>query len=160
MVVYYNHMKKITSKPSEFMNLFIGLSQATRCCRQDIAFCEGVTFHQFVILDAVARNKELNISDLHGILAVEKSTTSRLVNPLIQKGLLTRRKSSRDSRAFVLTLTKEGRAVYQAVHLCLEDFFNKIAVNLPAGKTDAILESVKTFLGAVKNAAGICDCCK
>lgn len=140
--------------------MFIGLTQATRCCRQDTAFCEGVTFHQFVILDAVAKNNELNISDLHGILAVEKSTTTRLVNPLIQKGLLTRQKSSRDSRAFVLTLTQEGRNIYQNVQLCLEEFFNKIAVNLPAGKTDEIMEAVQTFLGAVKNAAGICDCCK
>jgi len=101
-------MKKIAPKHNEFMDLFIGISQATRCCRQDTAFCEGVTFHQFVILDAVVKNKELNISDLHGILSVEKSTTTRLVNTLIQKGLVTRERSSHDSRAFVLTLTKEG----------------------------------------------------
>lgn len=143
-----------------FMDLLVGLSQATRCCRQDVAFCEGVTFHQFAILDAVVKREELNISDLHRMLGVEKSTTTRLVNPLIQKGLLTRQRSGRDSRAFVLTLTKEGRAVHQKVHLCLEDFFNKITVHLPAGKTDAILDAVDTFLGAVKNAAGICDCCK
>lgn len=153
-------MKKKTFNHDTLMNLLISLSQATRCCRQDNAFCEGVTFHQFVILDAVAKNNDLNISDLHGILAVEKSTTTRLVNPLIQKGLLKRLKSSRDSRAYVLTMTKEGRAVYQNVQLCLEDFFNKIIVHLPAGKTEATMEAVQTFLDAVKNAAGICDCCK
>ncbi len=142
------------------MDLLIGLSQATRCCKQDTAFCEGVTFHQFIILDAVVKSNELNISDLHGMLSVEKSTTTRLVNPLIQKGLLQRERSGRDSRAFVLTLTKEGREVHYRVHGCLEGFFNKIAINLPAEKAGDIMEGVRTFLDAVKNAAGIYNCCK
>jgi DNA-binding MarR family transcriptional regulator len=153
-------MKKIEPNHDEFMDLFIGLSQATRCCRQDTAFCEGVTFHQFVILDAVGKNKELNISDLHRILSVKKSTTTRLVNPLIQKGLLTREKSNLDSRAFVLTLTEDGRNIHQKVHLCLEDFFNKVSCNLPAGKRDNTLQAVQIFITAIKNAAGVCDCCK
>lgn len=153
-------MKKMAPDHDKFMDLFIGLSQATRCCRQDVAFCDGVTFHQFVILDAVAKNNELNISDLHGILSVEKSTTTRLVNPLIQKGLVTRQRSHHDSRAFVLTLTEYGRNTHHNVHLCLEAFFNKIACNLPAGKNDDILQTVHIFINAIKNAAGICDCCK
>lgn len=147
-------------KQDGLMNVFVGLAQATRSFRQDAAFCEGVTFHQYIILDAVARNEELNISDLHRILSVEKSTTTRLVNPLIQKGLLTRQKSSRDSRAFVLRLTKEGRNTHQNVQLCLEGFFNKIADHLPGDRSDDILQSVQIFLNAVRNAAGICDCCQ
>jgi DNA-binding MarR family transcriptional regulator len=153
-------MKKDTLNHDHFMDLFIGLSQATRCCRQDTAFCEGVTFHQFIILDAVMKNKELNISDLHKILSVEKSTTTRLLNPLIQKGLLTRQKSSLDSRAFVLALTKEGRDIHRNVQICLADFFNKITGNLPTGKSDDILQAVQFFITAVRNSAGTCDCCK
>lgn len=142
------------------MEMFIGLAQAARCCRQDTAFCEGVTFQQFVILDAVVKNKGLNISDLHRILSVEKSTTTRLVNPLIQKGLLTRTRSNLDSRAFVLTLAKEGRIIHRNVHICLEDFFNKIARNLPEDKKGDILKAVQIFINAIKNAAGVCGCCK
>lgn len=152
-------MKKIKPNHDELMDLFIGLSQATRCCRQDTAFCEGVTFHQFVILDAVSKNKGLNISDLHKILSVEKSTTTRLVNPLISKGLLKREKSNLDSRAFVLTLTEDGRNIHQKVQLCLDDFFHKVLTNLPVSKRDNILQSVQIFINAIKNAAGVCDCC-
>ncbi|MHB8139192.1 MAG: MarR family winged helix-turn-helix transcriptional regulator [Smithellaceae bacterium] len=153
-------MKKITPTHDEFMDLLVGLSQAARCCRQDTAFCEGVTFQQFVILDAVVKSKELNVSDLHGILAVEKSTTTRLVKPLIQKGLLTQRKSRLDSRAFVLTLTKEGKNIHQNVQSCLKEFFNKVACNLPPEKKDDILQTLQIFINAIKNAAGVCDCCK
>jgi len=152
-------MKKIEPNHDELMDLFIGLSQATRCCRQDTAFCEGVTFHQFVILEAVSKNKGLNISDLHRILSVEKSTTTRLVNPLISKGLLKREKSNLDSRVFMLTLTEDGRNIQQKVQLCLENFFHKVASNLPVDKRDNILQAVQIFINAIKNAAGVCDCC-
>ena len=152
-------MKKIATNHDKFMDVFIGISQAMRCWRQDTAFCEGVTFHQFIILDAVGKNKELNISDLHRILSVEKSTTTRLVNPLIQKGLIERKKSSLDSRAFVLTLTENGRNVCRNVQSCLEGFLNKVEGKLPAGRQDSILRDVRLFTSAIKNAAGVCDCC-
>jgi len=109
------------------------MSQVTRCCRQDVAFCEGVTFHQFMILDAVARKKEMQISELHKLLAVEKSTTTRLVNPLIQKRLLKREKAQHDSRAATLILTEEGKKIHQKVSLLPGRFFPKSYAKHSAG---------------------------
>jgi DNA-binding MarR family transcriptional regulator len=131
----------------------------TRCCRQDEAFCEDVTFHQFMILDAVAKHKELNMSDLHKHLSVEKSTTTRLVSPLIQKGLLQRDRDQNDSRAVTLILTKEGRDVHKKVWLCLTDFFRKVMCNIPEKKAEVVLESVKIFIMAIKNYAREYSCC-
>jgi DNA-binding MarR family transcriptional regulator len=153
-------IKEITANYNELMGIFIGLSQVTRCCRQDEAFCEDVTFHQFMILDAVAKHKELNMSDLHKHLSVEKSTTTRLVSPLIKKGLLQRDQAPHDSRAVTLILTKEGSDVHKKVWLCLTDFFRKVMCNIPEKKVDVVLESVKTFIVAIKNYARECSCCK
>ncbi len=152
-------MKKDKTHQSEFMDVFIGLVQATRCCRQDTAFCGGVTFHQFIVLDAVAKNKEIKMSDLHDLLAVEKSTTTRLLNPLIAKELLRKEPSDSDARAVSLVLTKKGAKTHQQVQSCLEDFFGKIADHLPQGNQDEILQSVQTFIAAIKNAANVCHCC-
>ncbi len=151
--------KEINVNYPQLMELFTGLSQVTRCCRQDEAFCEDVTFHQFMILDAVAKQKEFNMSDLHKHLSVEKSTTTRLVNPLIKNGLLHRDQSPHDSRAATLTLTKKGRDVHKKVWGCLTDFFRKVMCNIPEKKADVVLESVKTFIMAIKNYARECSCC-
>ena len=151
--------KEINVNYAQLMELFTGLSQVTRCCCQTEAFCEDVTFHQFMILDAVAKHKELNMSDLHKHLSVEKSTTTRLVSPLIQKGLLQRDKDKNDSRAAKLSLTKEGRDVHKKVWLCLTDFFRKVMCNIPEEKADVVLESVETFIMAIKNYARECSCC-
>lgn len=141
------------------MDVFAGLVQATRCCRQDTAFCGGVTFHQYIIMDAVANRGGMRISDLRDLLAVEKSTTTRLVTPLIAKGLLSKAPSVSDSRIFMLSLTKKGRKTHLDVQACLADFFNKIEQNLPQGRQDEILQSVNIFIEAIKNAAGACTCC-
>ncbi|MGV8058192.1 MAG: MarR family winged helix-turn-helix transcriptional regulator [Smithellaceae bacterium] len=145
---------------NELMEIFMGMAQVTRCCRQDVAFCEGVTFHQFMILDAVAKRKELMMTDLHTILAVEKSTTTRLVNPLIQKGLLKRDKALHDSRAATLFLTEDGKKIHQNVSLCLAGFFQKITKNIPKEKKDDVLESIRIFINAIKDSAAGYSCCK
>jgi DNA-binding MarR family transcriptional regulator len=152
---------KITTdfQNAEWMEIFTGLPQVTRCCRQDVAFCEGVTFHQFMILDAIIRKKEMQISELHKLLAVEKSTTTRLVTPLIKKGLLRREKAKHDSRAATLILTAEGKKIHQKVSLCLAGFFQKVSQNIPQDKKTQILEAIRIFIRAIKNAADY-SCCK
>ena len=141
------------------MEVLGGLAQVMRCCCRDEAFCEGVTFHQFMILDAVAKEKELHLADLHKLLSVEKSTTTRLVNPLIKKGLIRRDKAAHDSRAVKLTLTNKGKETHKKVLLCLTDFFQRMLGNIPAKKRAEVLESVKIFIAAIKNSANGCGCC-
>ena len=141
------------------MEVLGGLAQVMRCCCRDGAFCEGVTFHQFMILDAVAKEKELHMADLHKLLSVEKSTTTRLVTPLITKGLIRRDKAAHDSRAVKFTLTKEGRETHKKIQLCVADFFQRVLENVPAGKRTEVMESVKIFISAIKNSATGCDCC-
>ncbi|MBU2055717.1 MAG: winged helix DNA-binding protein [Proteobacteria bacterium] len=144
----------------EMLEIMMSLSREIRCCSRDEAICMDVTFHQFTILDAVAKKGELELAELHKILSVEKSTTTRLVNPLIQKGLLTRERAAHDSRAARLALTEEGRETHRKVLLCLAGFFENIARHLPGEKRKEVLESVRIFIGAMRKAAGDCQCCE
>ncbi|UCF56837.1 MAG: MarR family transcriptional regulator, partial [Deltaproteobacteria bacterium] len=68
-------------------SLMSELARAVRCCQQEAVFCENVTFSQFFILDMVAEKGKLKLSELHQILSVDKSTTTRLINPLVKQGL-------------------------------------------------------------------------
>lgn len=138
----------------------MGLAREIRCCSRDEAICQDVTFHQFIILDAVAKKGELGLAELHGILSVEKSTTTRLVNPLIQKGLMKRDKAAHDSRAARLALTAAGRETHRRVWLCLEGFFQNITRQIPEEQRKTVLESVRLFTEAMKRAAAACRCCE
>lgn len=153
-------LKVINENCCEWMEIFAGLSQVLRCCSQDEAFAEGVTFHQFMIMDAVAQKGMLNMADINKILSVEKSTTSRQVKPLIQKGLLRRDKAAHDSRVVTLVLTAEGLKVHKKICLCLMDFFQKIIQNIPANRKNEMQESVRIFIDAIRNASVNSSCCK
>jgi len=159
LVVLYNYMKQVEENIGELIEVLGGLVQVMRSCCRDEAFCEGVTLHQFMILDAVAKEKELHIADLHKILSVEKSTTTRLVNPLINKGLLRRDKADYDSRAAKLILTGKGNETYRKVQICLVNFFQRVLGNIPANRRTEILESVQSFITAIRKSANGCNCC-
>jgi DNA-binding MarR family transcriptional regulator len=144
----------------EIMDVIMSLAREIRCCSRDEAICLNVTFHQFIILDAVAKKKGLDLADLHKILSVEKSTTTRLVNPLLQKGLLKRDKAKHDSRAAKLTLTEEGMETHRKVWMCLAGFFKNITRNIPEDRQEEVLEAVKVFTAAMRKAAVDCRCCE
>ena len=157
--MYHTTMKKeINQNNCEILSLISDLCQVVRCCRQDSVFCEAVTFSQFLILDQVAKQGNLKMLDLHQILAVDKSTTTRLVNPLVRKGLIERERSGHDSRAVNLKLTMAGEEVHRKVWLCLEGFVNAIGSGIPDEKKTDVYEAVKLFINAVKNASSACSC--
>ncbi|MHB9097908.1 MAG: MarR family winged helix-turn-helix transcriptional regulator, partial [Syntrophales bacterium] len=126
----------LDTKCRELFEIIMGLAREIRCCSRDEAICGNVTFHQFIILDAVVKKGELRLADLHQILSVEKSTTTRLVNPLIRKGLLMRDRATHDSRAATLSVTEEGVETHRKVWACLGGFFGGITQNIPGGRKE------------------------
>ena len=143
----------------ELFELIMSLAREIRCCSRDEAICLDLTFHQFIILDAVARKRELGLADLHRILSVEKSTTTRLVNPLIQRGLLKRDRATHDSRAATLSVTEEGMETHRKAWECLGGFFNGITQNIPEGRREDVLAAVNVLTEAIRKAAAACRCC-
>ena len=152
--------RAVLSSDRHMLSIISALSRAIRCCQQEDTFCENVTFTQFTILDAVGKTGTLRLSDLHNIPVVEKSTTTRLVAPLVNQGLIVRKKSQQDSRAITLQLTDEGKAVLKRVWVCLSRLFNAIEESLPEDKRADIYMAVKVFTQAVEKACTAGTCCK
>ncbi len=150
---------KIDKRCRGLFDILMTLAREIRCCSRDEAICGNVTFQQFIILDAVVNKGELSFADLHKILSVEKSTTTRLVNPLIKKGLLKRDRATHDSRAAMLSVTVEGMETHRKVWECLGGFLDGIMQNIPAGRREEIFGAVKVFTAAMQKAAASCRCC-
>jgi DNA-binding MarR family transcriptional regulator len=145
----------ILSGDREILSIMTELSKAIRYCRQDEVFCEDVTYTQFIILDTIAKNQTLNMASLHEALSVDKSTTTRLVAPLIKRCLVVREKADHDSRVAILKLTEEGKEVYEKVWQCLISFIRAVQAEIPDEKREGVLEGVRTFLGAMQNVSTI-----
>ena len=150
--------KKLPYTNREMFSLLSDLSRAVRCCQQEAVFCENLTFSQFFILDLVAENGKLRLSALHKTLSVDKSTTTRLVSPLVKQGLVRREKLDQDSRAITLALTNEGESVRKRVWACISRFVDVIQTGIPEEKQAGVYEGVKIFLHAMRNACAAGPC--
>jgi DNA-binding MarR family transcriptional regulator len=151
--------KILNKNDRKLLTLMSDLSRGLRCCQQEAVLCENITFSQFFILDVVAEQGELKLADLHGILSVDKSTTTRLVSPLVKEGLVVRVKSNHDSRAVNLRLTPRGEEVHQEVWECISGFMDRVEMNVPEEKREKVYEAVRIFLNAMRNACAVGDCC-
>jgi len=70
-----------------------------------------LTYSQWLVLNLVRKNKSINIKDLAGLLDITSSAGTQIVDGLVNKGLLSRKRSKADRR--VLEITLSTRSVNQ-----------------------------------------------
>lgn len=135
-----------------------------RLFQSETVLCEGVTFAQFCILDhAASRGGRIGLSDLHGLLSVEKSTTTRMVGPLVRRKLMEKATSAHDSRAIDLVLTEKGNEMHEQVWKCLSGFLEGVMRRIPGDRRHEVLDALGIFIRSIRrccgeNAGGACDC--
>jgi DNA-binding MarR family transcriptional regulator len=142
----------IPQSAQEVFTLIGELSRALRCCQQEEAFCLDLTLSQFFILHSIAGKGKIQLAELHGLLSVEKSTTTRMVSPLIRRGLVVQERAEHDSRALNLKLTSRGEEVYRTVWGCLAEFIDTIQNQIPRGERKRVFEGTQIFLKALQDA--------
>lgn len=156
--MYYTTMNNEIEKNRQILMMLYEIMKAMRCCQKEEMFCRDVTFSQFFILDAVSRNKELRLSDLHNILSVEKSTTTRLVDPLVRQELILREKSPEDSRVVVLRLTEKGEEVLSEVWVCINEFIRAVEKRIPENRREEVYRSINLFISALRDSCSPESC--
>ncbi len=67
-----------------------------------------LTYSQWQVLNHVAKNKSISIKDLAGLLDITSSAATQIVDGLVNKGLLTRKRSIKDRRVLEITLSKKS----------------------------------------------------
>jgi MarR family transcriptional regulator, 2-MHQ and catechol-resistance regulon repressor len=80
------------------------------------AICSfGVSLTECHLLDLLAPGEGQSVKDLAARLGLDKSTTSRAIDTLIEKKLVRKKTSSSDARAVRVELTAAGRKRHEAI---------------------------------------------
>lgn len=149
----------VSQADRELIDLVAQLVRVARGFQQEQAFCEGITFTQFQILDRVVEaGGTLGLAELHGALDVDKSTTTRLVAPLLKRGLADKRRRTDDRRAFELVVSDEGRAVARRVWDCIAGASTLVDGFIPPEEREQTYRGVRVFARALAKAceSGCC----
>ncbi|MGI5239247.1 MarR family winged helix-turn-helix transcriptional regulator [Dactylosporangium sp. CA-139066] len=76
----------------------------------------GMTDYSVLVALSEAPDNELRMGELAEAAALSRSRVSRVVDDLVRRSLVTRRKSEQDGRSALAALTPEGLAVLEAAY--------------------------------------------
>lgn len=117
---------------------------------------EDLTPRQFAILVTVAHNEGLSQTDLVQKTGIDRSTLADIVRRMLTKGLLIRRRTRQDARAYSVKLTDAGWDMLRAAEpaACMVD--KRILSVLPPAQRDEFLTSLNIIVQSMnENESGI-----
>lgn len=129
---------------------------------KDETVCCGVTLSQCHIIMEIGKRNETSLVDLAAVLGVDTSTLSRNINGMVNIGLVNREVNPEDRRYVSVTLTEQGRKVYQFINDECNSFYMKIFSYIPEDKHEQVMESFVLFADAMVRVQGMgvtCNCC-
>lgn len=117
----------------------------------------GLTPRQFAVLLTVAQNEGLSQTNLVDRTGIDRSTLADIIRRMIKKGLLQRRRTKEDARAYAVRLTDEGNRVLKATDPVARKVDDKVLAVLSNAERERFLQDlnkiVKT-LGTMAPAMG------
>lgn len=117
------------------------LSMETGCC--------GVTTAQCHILMEVEQQDGTGITDLAGVLELDKSTLSRTVDGMCRGGMLARVTDPQNRRRQLISLTGEGRRKADSINSRCDGFYGRLLAAIPKEKRAQVMESVSLLARAM-----------
>lgn len=116
----------------------------------------GVTPAQGYTLLALPETGNVTMNELSVRMRLANSTMTRMVDPLIQKGLLVREPDPEDRRIVRVRLTEQGQEVKIRLKQAMQDLFSQILKDIPEGERETIVQSLETLKQSIMNAINAC----
>ncbi|CFX07477.1 Transcriptional regulator, MarR family [Candidatus Filomicrobium marinum] len=92
---------------------------------------EDLTPRQYALLVAIAQNEGLSQTDLVQRTGIDRSTLADVIRRMLKKGLVQRRRTREDARAYAVKLTELGRRSLQACEPLARRVDQRILTALP-----------------------------
>lgn len=108
-----------------------------------------LTPRQYAVLVAVAQNEGVSQTLLVEKTGVDRSTLADIVRRMLKKGLLQRRRTKEDARAYSVKLTEEGWRVLKAADPLARKVDEKILGVLPGQQRERFLQDLNLIVKAL-----------
>lgn len=108
-----------------------------------------LTPRQYAVLITVSLNEGLSQTDLVEKTGIDRSTLADIVRRMLKKGLLQRRRTREDARAYAVKLTDEGWKALKSADPVAKRVDDKILAALPAAQRDRFVQDLNTIVQAL-----------
>jgi len=106
-----------------------------------------VTPRQFAILLTLARRPGITQTELVTETGIDRSTVGDMINRLVRRGLVRRRRSGRDQRANTLVILPAGSALLRDTAPAVERAQERIMAPLPATARQSFMAALRLMAG-------------
>jgi DNA-binding MarR family transcriptional regulator len=108
-----------------------------------------LTPRQLAVLLAVAGNDGGNQQELADTTGIDRSTMADIVRRLLRRGLLERRRTAEDKRAYAVTLTDVGRRLLRRAEPVAKRVDERLLKGLPADRREAFMAALASIVAAM-----------
>ena len=113
----------------------------------------GTTRAQWIVLFRLREQEGLSQVDLADVLELQPISLVRLLDRLVEHGLLERRHDPRDRRANRLFLTASGRQLVDDLDSLRDSIATDVLKNLPAEEIETSLKTLRDIKDRIKGLA-------
>lgn len=111
-----------------------------------------LTPRQFAVLLTVSQNEGLSQTDLVLLTGIDRSTLADIARRMLKKGLLQRRRTREDARAYAVTLTDEGLRILSAARPKVAAVDERILATLSEDQRATLVADLKAIVAALQAA--------
>ncbi len=105
-----------------------------------------LTPRQYAVLLAVSQHEGLSQTDLVERTGIDRSTLADIVRRVLKKGLLQRRRTRDDARAYSVKLTEEGWRVLRAAEPVVRRVDDRLLSMLPSKQREQFIADLLTII--------------
>lgn len=116
----------------------------------DKSFVEGLTPRQAHIVMLIDKGRFRN-GDLAARLGVEPSTLTRMLDPLVNNGVVSRSLNPDNRREVLIELTERGMGMLQELHGKMLHVCNAVLEKIPDSEIDQAEAGIRALLHAFRN---------
>ncbi len=105
-----------------------------------------LTPRQYAVLVSVAEHEGLSQTGLVDRTGIDRSTLADIIRRMLRKGLLQRKRTKEDARAYSVRLTEEGRQLLEDAAPGASRSEERLLAALPNDQRDAFLSALATIV--------------
>jgi len=112
---------------------------------------EKISFSQYSVLLALARNGPMQMSILGEHMLVAPANVTGLVDRMEKKGWVVRKRNPNDRRAIVIETTPLGEETFRRISVRFRAYVRSIGQDLTEQELESTLRAMKTMMARVES---------
>ena len=105
-----------------------------------------LTARQYVVLVTAGQQDGASQQDIIDATGIDRSTVSQIMQTMIRKGLLKRKRTKEDARAYAITVTEHGRDVLKTSEMIVTGVDEALIAALPATRAKTFIDNLRSII--------------